>query len=103
MKSIQIPVLLGLKVIDLKLASIRAFTGPAISFPTGYNSDQNLKYNFNSSVLDYQLGAGVDVLNFTLDIRYAWGLSKSFDTSNPSSNFTSKGNVFTVSLGFKIF
>ena len=103
MKSIQVPVLLGLKLVDLKVASIRAFTGPAISFPAGYNSDQNIKYNFNNSVLDYQLGAGVDFLNFTLDIRYAWGLSKSFDTTSLNSNFTSKGNAFTVSLGFKIF
>lgn len=103
MKSIQVPVLLGLKVLDLKLASIRAFTGPAISFPSGYNSDQNLKYNFNNSVWDYQLGAGVDVLNFTLDIRYAWGLSKSINTSDISSNFQPKTNAFTVSLGFKIF
>ena len=103
MKSIQIPVLLGLKVLDLKLASIRAFTGPAISFPTGYNSDQSIKYNFNNSALDYQVGAGVDVLNFTLDIRYSWALSKTFDTTSLSSNFTGKGNAFTVSLGFKIF
>jgi len=103
MKSIQVPVLLGLKLIDLKVASIRAFTGPAISFPTGYDSDHNFKYNFNNSVWDYQLGAGIDLLMFTLDARYEWGLSKSFDTTDPSSNFTSKGNTFTVSLGFKIF
>jgi hypothetical protein len=103
MKSIQVPVLLGLKVLDLKVASIRAFTGPAISFPTGYDSDKNFKYNFNNSVWDYQLGAGVDVLNFTLDIRYSWGLSKSINTSDISSNFQTKANAFTVSLGFKIF
>ncbi|MCL6101574.1 MAG: hypothetical protein M1292_03675, partial [Bacteroidetes bacterium] len=75
----------------------------AISFPTGYDSSKNFSYNFNNSVWDYQLGAGVDVLMFTLDVRYEWGLSKSFDTTNLGSNFTSKGNTFTVSLGFKIF
>ncbi|MEK7719674.1 MAG: porin family protein [Bacteroidota bacterium] len=101
MKSIQVPVLLGLKLIDLKLASIRAFTGPAISFSTGYESDKSFKYNFNNSTWDYQLGAGVDVLMFTFDIRYEWGLSKSFDTSSFGSNFTSKGNTFSVNLGFK--
>lgn len=101
MKSIQVPVLLGLKLIDLKIASVRAFTGPAISFSTGYESDKNFKYNFNNSSWDYQLGAGVDVLMFTFDIRYEWGLSKSFDTSSLGSNFTSKGNTFSVNVGFK--
>lgn len=101
MKSIQVPVLLGLKLIDLKLASIRAFTGPAISFQTGYDSDKSFKYNFNNSTWDYQLGAGVDVLMFTFDIRYEWGLSKTFDTSEFGSNFTPKGNTFSVNLGFK--
>ena len=33
LKTIQVPILLGFKLIDLKLASIRAFTGPAMSFP----------------------------------------------------------------------
>jgi len=101
MKSIQIPVLLGYKLIDLKVASIRAFTGPAISFETGYNSDRNFSYNYKNSTLGYQLGAGVDVLMFTFDVRYEWGLSKSFDTSSFGSNFTSKGNTFSVNLGFK--
>ena len=101
MKSIQVPVLLGLKLIDLKIATIRAFTGPAISFSTGYESDKSFTYNFNNSTWDYQFGIGVDVLMFTFDVRKEWGLSKSFDTTNPSSNFTSKGNTFSVNLGFK--
>ena len=101
MKSIQVPVLLGLKLIDLKVASIRAFTGPAISFSTGYESDKSFNYNFNNATWDYQLGAGVDVLMFTFDVRYEWGLSKTFDTSSLGSNFTSKGNTFSVNLGFK--
>lgn len=101
MKSIQVPVLVGLKLLDFKVASVRAFTGPAISFQSGYDSDKSFTYNFNSSTLDYQLGAGVDLLMFTFDIRYEWGLSKTINTSNISSNFTSKGNTFTISLGFK--
>ena len=100
-KSVQVPVLLGMKLLNLKVASIRAFTGPAISFVSGYEIDQNLAYNYNKSTWDYQLGAGIDVLMLTFDIRYEWGLSKKFDSSNLGSNFTSKGNTFTVSVGFK--
>lgn len=101
MKTIQVPILLGVKVLDLKVASIRAFTGPAISFASGYKSDQNLSYNFKSSVFDYQLGAGIDFLIFTVDLRYEWGLSKKFDSTNVGSNFSNKGNTFSVSFGFK--
>jgi hypothetical protein len=99
MKAIQVPVLLGFKLVNLKVASIRAFTGPAISFASGYESDHNLSYNFNKSSWNYQLGAGVDVLMLTFDIRYEWGVSKNFDSSSMSTNF--KGNTFSVSLGFK--
>jgi len=95
MKTIQVPLLLGYKIIDLKVASIRAFTGPAVSFGSGYESDKNLSYNLKNSGWDYQLGAGVDFLMFTVDLRYEWGLSEKFETTS------SKGNTFSVSFGFK--
>ncbi|MCE1199274.1 MAG: PorT family protein [Marinilabiliales bacterium] len=100
-KYIQVPVLLGIKLIDLKVASVRAFTGPAVAFSTGYDSDKNFTYNFNNSAWNYQLGAGLDFLMLTFDVRYEWGVSKSFDTTNLSSNFSNKGNTFTVSIGYK--
>jgi hypothetical protein len=102
MKSIQVPLLLGLKVLDLKVAKLHAFTGPAISFSSGYESDKNLTYNIKNSTWDYQLGAGIDVLIFTFDLRYSWGLTDKLDTSSLSSNFTSKVSGWSVSLGIKL-
>ena len=102
-KKIQVPVLLGLNLLNLKIVKLNAFTGPAISFPTGYESDKNLTYNIGNATWDYQLGAGVDILIFTLDVRYSWGLSvKDFSPTNMSTNFSSKVNAFTVSLGIKL-
>ncbi len=106
LKTIQIPLLAGYKLIDLKVASIRAFTGPAMSFPTsGSGIKSNLTNvspnNLNKNIWDWQLGAGIDILKFTLDVRYEWGLSNISD-SNPSKiGFVNKGNVLTFSLGFK--
>ena len=97
MKSIQVPALLGLNLLNLKVTSLHLFTGPAISFSSGYDSSQNLTYNINNSSWDYQLGGGIDILIFTLDLRYSWGLSDK--VSNPA--FTSKVNTFCVSLGIK--
>jgi len=105
-QSIQIPVLLGYKLLDLKLASIRAFTGPSGSFVTSGSITSigaQIKDNLNSMNWAWQLGAGVDVLKFTLDIRYEMGLNDF--TKNQIQDYISinKGNTFTVSLGFKFF
>ena len=101
-KSIQVPVLLGLNLLNLKVLRLNAFTGPAVSFGSGYESDKKLTYNLNKASWDYQLGAGIDVLIFTLDVRYSWGLSNNLSSTNIGSNFTSKANAFRVSLGIKL-
>jgi hypothetical protein len=97
MHAIQVPLLLGYKILNLKVASIRAFTGPAVSFASGYKSDQPLTGNLKSSTWAYQLGAGVDFLMFIVDLRYELGLSKQLETST----YTNKANTFSVSFGFK--
>lgn len=104
MQTIQIPILLGIKVLDLKIASLRAFTGPAASFVTNGSLKKlgsQIKDNFTSNNMawDWQLGAGVDVLMFTFDIRYELGLSE----LKTATVDTFKGRTFTASLGFKFF
>jgi len=110
LKTIQIPLLLGYRLINLKIASVRAFTGPAMSFVTNGSSvniisstiSQFKADNFKSSIWNWQLGAGVDVLKFTFDVRYEWGLSKLSDGGSTTNiGFTNKGNVLTFSFGFK--
>jgi hypothetical protein len=108
LKTIQIPVLLGFKLIDLKLALIRAFTGPAMSFvSSGSSVESNLANvdpkNFKNNIWDWQLGAGVDLAMITLDVRYAWGLSNLSDANSNTTNigFKNKGNTLTFSIGFK--
>lgn len=47
------------------------------------------------------VGAGIDVLMFTLDVRYQMGLNEVIEKVN-NFDFNSKNNVFCVSLGWKI-
>jgi len=112
LKTIQVPVLVGFKLIDLKLASIRAFTGPAMSYVlNGDISYDNVTgsgglydtQNYKNNIWDWQLGAGVDVGPLVVDVRYEWGLSKTSDGSLNVSNtgFVNKGNTLTFSIGFK--
>lgn len=109
LKTIQVPVLLGFKLLDLKLASIRAFTGPAMSIVMnnssvtydGVTTSLSDTKNFKNNIWDWQLGAGVDVGPLVLDVRYEWGLSNTSDGKVANVNFVNKGNVLTFSLGFK--
>jgi len=109
LKTIQVPILLGIKLIDLKLASIRAFTGPAMSFPMKsskitYDGVSGPIYdteNYKNNIWDWQLGAGVDVGMITLDCRYEWGLSNTSEGNVSKVGFVNKGNTLTFSVGFK--
>lgn len=120
MKSIQIPVLLGVKVLDLKVASVNLMTGPAMSFPLDNSTIKlnpssgvdltGVKYdmkNFKNNTWDWQLGAGVDVAMLSFDVRYSWALT---NVSEGISNkdlydigFKNKGNTLTLSLGIRLF
>lgn len=103
LNTIQIPVLLGFKIIDLKLASLRVFTGPAMSYVTTKSISGALDFNakdFKNNYWDWQVGAGVDIGMLTLDVRYGLGITKLSDATTTNS-YTNKGNVLTMSIGFK--
>lgn len=112
LNTIDIPVLIGVKLIDLKLANIRAMGGPVASFVTnksvesveGFSDQLPDKDSFKDSIWGLQAGVGVDVLSFSLDIRYEIGLSNMYD-DEAFDNFNTddvKNNTFLVTLGWKI-
>lgn len=124
--NIQVPILVGYKfnVIDGILA-IRPQVGPTLNFviPQQTLVNQSIgsadpteidKETFDTKSIAFGLqgGLGVDVLNFTLDINYNFGISKVFganiinntswgqyiDTNNISD---AHNNMFMVTLGYK--
>jgi hypothetical protein len=111
-RAIQIPFLLGYRLIDLKLVSIRAFTGPAMSIIlnntqiklTGPDAIPTSIYDpktFKNNVWNWQLGGGVDIGPVVLDVRYEWGLTNVSEGDITKVGFVSKGNTLTFSLGYK--
>jgi hypothetical protein len=110
MKTIEIPVIIGWRIINFGVGNIRILAGPSASIVMdkeikttegeGYiapikDSDlQDLVWGFN-------LGAGVDVLMFTLDVRYQMGINDMIN-SVETFNINSRNNMFSVSLGWKI-
>jgi hypothetical protein len=109
LSTVDIPLLIGYKVLDLKVANIRAFAGPQIRFNAGSqvnfenigNFDPNQFVNdFKESQIGLQVGAGVDVLMLALDFKYnlVGDIYQPKWQINPTSTST-----FVISLGWKIF
>lgn len=101
--TLDIPVLLGNKI-GLDKLNVRFMAGPVVSFLLKNDLDEN--YNMGTNFNDYknqtigaQLGAGVDVGNITLDLRYEKGLSN----IDKSGKYDQKQNLWHLSLGYKLF
>ncbi len=109
LSTIQIPFLIGAKVIDLKILNLRVFAGPSASIVTDKTiektgdlvSDLGVD-QIEDLIWGVQVGAGIDVLMLTLDVRYNIGLTKVIGNVG-STAYDSKTNGFNVSLGWKIF
>ncbi len=94
----NIPVLLGHKLISFPLASLRAMIGPDFAFQLkkpGLQIPSVNDYSYKDATVGGIVGLGVDVLSFTLDARYNFGLSE----INPTLG--QKLNSFNISIGFK--
>lgn len=98
MKTVDVPALLGLKLIKQESFNLRVMAGPELSFLT----DKEAKGQFETdhlknSVWGWQYGAGVDILFLSFDVRkisYGKNFAPDFDT---------KTGTFVLSLGIKLF
>ena len=128
--NLQVPIMVGVNILDLDLVTLRAQAGPTANFvlksQTLYDKTYTLDgqqseiaitttdQDFDTKAISWgiQAGLGVDVLKrITLDINYNFGLSKMFDALNQTtlgetfdfSNIdNTKQNTFMVTLGIKL-
>ena len=117
--NLQVPVLVGIKFLDLSVATLRAQVGPTANFTlastTLFNKEfklinnddpnhpQEMTLDDDTSILDtktiawgMQAGIGADILGkITLDINYNFGLSKMFGALNNTTlnNYFDFSNV----------
>lgn len=104
---IQIPVLIGYKLINLGLLEIRLNAGPSLSFVSSVKD--NIfgleKDHFRDTIWGAMVGAGVDILFISADISYEFGLSNTVEIDINDDNepeFESKNNVFRLNAGIKL-
>lgn len=110
--TLDIPVLVGFKVINLKVINWRVMAGPMVSFVVNSKiKDVSLVgpiQNSDISKLNWyvQAGTGFDVLFLTLDIRYQIGLNQMIKSAQGTTgqpyNLNATNNMWVVSLGFKL-
>lgn len=104
LRTIDIPVLLGVRVADLKLMNVRVFAGPVASLTMNREVEVS---NWQDAITEddlrganwaVQVGAGADLLIFTIDLRYELGMG---DYSKLDT-YSLKNNLVTLSVGWKI-
>jgi hypothetical protein len=116
--TLDIPVLIGFKLINAKIVNWRIMAGPMVSFVVNSKiKDVSLTGPITSSDITklnwyVQVGTGVDLWFLSLDIRYQVGLnqmikSAQYEDSNGNPTgaeylLNAKNNMWVVSLGFKI-
>ena len=130
--NIQVPVLIGYKI-DLGILSLRPQVGPTANFVIPAKTIvqksasldgqaqfpaelENAEFETKSIAWGVQMGVGVDLFGFTLDINYNLGVSKILgadviqglrpelaDKVNLGNIDKTKQNMFMVTLGYKIF
>lgn len=92
MNYVQIPIMAGFRVLDLKIAQLRVFVGPEADFMAKKIKGASMK----DAVVCGRAGAGIDLWKLTLDVDYKFGLSK-------TSDLLKKTQGVNVTVGFKIF
>ena len=111
--TLEVPLLLGYKLLDLKLVNLRAFAGPKLRFNAGSSLDYNnlssggsvtqdqLIKDIKAAQLGLEAGVGIDFLMFTLDARYNV-IKDMYQTKLSSVTIDNlQANTFVISLGWK--
>lgn len=104
-QSIKVPVMLGLRFLNLGLFSLHIMGGPSWTIPM--SSDNSV--NMDAKQMDWLVGAGIDILGFiTADIRYRYDTDKALsdqitgfkvtDDGDPSRPYT----PLNVTVGLKL-
>ncbi|WP_213277609.1 porin family protein [Chryseobacterium indologenes] len=100
--AIDIPVVVGYKLIKADDFNVRVFAGGVYSYAfnnkvsTSQAFQEGFK-NFDKSNIGITGGVGVDYKNFTADLRYETGLS------GISKDFKSKPHSFSLGIGYFLF
>jgi hypothetical protein len=111
--TVDIPLLIGYKIIDLGILNLRAFAGPKLKLNAGSTmsfqniigggfSASDLVQDIKKSQIGLEAGVGIDVLMFTLDARYNL-IGDMYQTKLNSKTIDNiPASTFIISLGMTL-
>ncbi|QIP15887.1 PorT family protein [Spirosoma aureum] len=106
--SFDVPILLGIKG-----GPIRVMAGPIISFRVSDNqklgdairqyTSGTLNDAWSQAYYGYQVGGGLDIGSFGLDVRYEGNLSDIAQIENSAGKFSQRLNSWQLTLAYRLF
>ena len=93
--SLNVPILLGYKLFDVKLTNMRVFLGPEFSYVLFESSEKDCR---NPANIAGVIGAGLDIAMLTIDLRYGYTFTKAM---KEEVKFNPHTNVISFSFGWK--
>lgn len=108
LKQLEVPLMVGFKLINLEVLNLRIMGGPVMGFITDkeISLDDPTSPFQNDWLKDtqwaFQIGAGLDILFLTLDVRYEFGLNNMYNPPSGNEQYDLKNNMFRISLGWLI-
>jgi hypothetical protein len=109
LNSVDIPLLLGIKLIQTDQFNLRVMGGPLASIVFDsrgleglFSSETPVKDAYNKSIWGYQAGIGLDLGSITLDAVYESSFNEAYDLSRYNLG-KPKNGLFLFTVGFKVF
>lgn len=114
--NVEVPVFVGIKLLDLKLASLRVFAGPKFILDAGSSLQFNnltdeqeitatgLIDDFSKAKVDLEVGVGIDALMFALDARLnlMQDIAGKLTSVDDLAKIPLPKSAFVISLGWKL-
>ncbi len=94
--TLDVPVLLGLRLANGKVVKLRALAGVVQSVQLGELGDIDAE-DYNPNYLSAAAGLSLDIPLFVIDLRYQHALTPALENAAGSI----KSNLLTLSLGYK--
>lgn len=102
----QIPVMLGVKILDGDLLGANIQAGPVMSLIASKGlagvSDVFTQEGFEDFSWGVQVGGGIDFMSFSLNVRYEYAMSDIYKGSFDGNTLSAKANTFLVTIGWKL-